>query len=501
MSHLKKGGAILVDSSLKGCAAIVTMLQERTSTIRLLTINSAKGFIFTFDVPSNSLFRNFRFLGGGLIESFIIKLTVIDAMGNSRLPICENKQKRTESAQTFYDEAKIQNQIWIDSAVGSRNIFTPSVANFSLFHKEQAYKFLGNMMKPPFDHETIRVIEYLQKLFKPGVSWSCDLGLILMPNIVNSIGLSKYLSQPGADVHAAYCKSIANAINLFLFKKVFHFDLHGENAMIQTTAAGDINSFIIDFGRAMDISKDAMPGSSYLQTDDELNQVREISRELANNFIASKLSDDAVKANVILETMKSLKAIDNHQHTKIYPNYNRFRYQMGWMNPVIEEPDFPAQQKLLLCIYNKVADDYYIDLTTSTPPLQKSTIAGYIRENKLIDFTQGIDTFYCTDPRMSPSPPPVSTFIPPPASTASTSATFVPPPASTSATASPASPSAKRQRTFLGGRKSFYRSARCPGRRSFYRSARCPGRKSFATRKKMRKPKLKKNTKRMGKRY
>ena len=402
-----KGGAILLDTSLGGCGAVINMIQEPTSAIKLLTISSLKGFIFTLNVPNNSLFRNFKFLGNAPITSFIIKFTVIDALGDSYLPDCEGKEKMTESSQTFYDEAKIQNQIWIDSAVGSKPIFTPSIADFSLFHPEQAFKLLDIMLNkmPPSDR-SIPVFEYLKDLFDPSATTSYDLGLILMPNIVNSIGLTKYLKQPDSDIYTAQCKSIANVINLFVFKKVIHFDLHGDNAMIQTTAEGDINSFIIDFGRATDISNDAMPGSSYLQTAIELNEARTRSREFAKIFddcIRDGRCDDSFKVQLIQNIMEYLKLIDHSQNDKIFGNISG--YQMEWMDWLIETAKGPIKDVWLLCIYNKVLHDHYIDVGSSKPLLQRSTVKAYVREQKLIDFTRGIDTFYCTDPRLSPTSP------------------------------------------------------------------------------------------------
>jgi hypothetical protein len=101
-------------------------------------------FEMTVD-PEHSEFSN---PGGERITSFIVKLAVTSEQNDEYLddyvPVNHGTPvgKSTESEESYFQEAKIQQDVWMSTVVGSRLPISPPIVSFSLFNNENGKNFL-----------------------------------------------------------------------------------------------------------------------------------------------------------------------------------------------------------------------------------------------------------------------------------------------------------------------------------------------------------------------
>lgn len=272
--------------------AIEDMLGSPGATFEVLTCSSLKGFMFTLTVlPDHSeFFKQLR--PGGKFDvpetEFIVKFCItsddeysIDAF---KFPPTVKKgvDKETETAEGFFEEAKLQQNIWRHSISAGKEPLCPSVAAFQILEHSRALTFLSGLSPAVGKTKSVAAstasashslcttpksqytIDFLFKQIRK-VSGSSssgtrfDLGILLMSKIPNSTTLEAYLEMhPGTEKshldarHHVKCMMLAKVIRLFIEGKAVHFDFHPGNGMvILDPTSGDLEgTIVIDFGRA-----------------------------------------------------------------------------------------------------------------------------------------------------------------------------------------------------------------------------------------------------------
>ena len=345
------GGLILKNPSLSGFLPVLEMIKHPNSRITLLTASTSTGFIFLLNVNESD--SNYKNVDGTFVTSFIIKIVVIEADRNK--PLVSEYQSMTkfsESAQTFLNEAKIQQSIWIKTIENGSTDFTPSIANFVLFNNQNAHKLIGCLYEKLHskqlvgtDVEMMMVINYLVKIIYKKPEY--ELGVITMPTIHNNVTLYKYIQDNENNhdkLYNAYSNAIASVIRLFLFYKVFHFDLNSSNILIITDGPKMGKTYIIDFGGATDIMISDI-NDPYLPPEEKSNLNTKIS-ELLEDFrkIVNNENDNPDQTNIknardkmlfINDICEFLRMIDNTINQRIYAFSDPDDYQMQWIDEIL----------------------------------------------------------------------------------------------------------------------------------------------------------------------
>lgn len=265
----QKGGLKLKDPTKTGFKAVYDMINSSSCVLKLMTYQSLKGFIITLDVdPSDSEYLNVDMNGRFTdpVTSFLFKIAVITPRNDTELePFVGPKgtrNKSSESADSYFEEAKLQNTIWKKSIAGGRPEICPPIANFSLFDNNNSKKLLEFLYSKSNNDDTRAVFQYLIKVnntVKNGKR-NNSIGVIIMPK-VQSMTLDRItqmnIHQQGSDegkpldeiskekLDNAYACVTAQTVRLFIDIGVIHFDLHDDNSLISNS-----NCVLIDFGRA-----------------------------------------------------------------------------------------------------------------------------------------------------------------------------------------------------------------------------------------------------------
>ena len=237
-----KGGLILTEPFLPGFTPVLQMIQN--GVIRLLTYEeSLFGIIFTLTVlEGNSKYIDIK---RQIQTDFIIKLVVISNPRTTySLPNLSRKYKGTMTKEKFLNEARIQQKVWTESILYGGEEFSPSVVNFALFNNANGKILLQMMMNKYIrDRTDFHIIpELIRLLTEP----SYEIGVLVMPNILNTITLQKYADNQNSTMGKAYINTITNILRLYFFHKIIPKDLHEDNILITVDALE--NSYILDFG-------------------------------------------------------------------------------------------------------------------------------------------------------------------------------------------------------------------------------------------------------------
>jgi len=314
-----KGGLKLKHPSKTGFTPVYDMINE--GTLSLLTAECAKGFMITLQVdPRFSEYddiQNSRFVP---ITKFLLKFAVL-APDEIELDYYQERiPKVSETVDSYYNEAVIQQHVWKKSIEGERDPVCPSVANFSHFNNKDS-KRLVQFLFSRFDHE---VIAYLSRQVDQGHS----IGVITMPLIVQTLPLYNFLGlYDTSNFHGviidetqkinALVSSVSQVIRLFIDTGVIHFDLHSRNILIYQKD-GKIHSLLIDFGGASNI--DDAPDKYLNENEKSTLKVkrRDVTLLLTRDISTKKSKDHFI--NTIVNPIADLDRKKNHQ---LFPNFYR----------------------------------------------------------------------------------------------------------------------------------------------------------------------------------
>jgi hypothetical protein len=273
--------------------AIEDMLKSPGATFEVLTCSSLKGFMFTLTVrhEHSEFFKQLK-PGGRFDEpetEFIVKfcITSNDEYGIDKFKFKQEKgvDKETETDEGFFEEAKLQQDIWSHSISAGKEPLCPSVGAFQILKHSRALTFLSGLSPAvgktlcttPKSQYTIDFLFKQISNFPPSSSSSPEfkLGILLMSKIPNSTTLEAYLKMHSGTAQSEdarmHVKSmmLAKVIRLFIEGKAVHFDFHPGNGMvILDQPSGELEgTIVIDFGRASSLQNPKADG--YLNPDEK----------------------------------------------------------------------------------------------------------------------------------------------------------------------------------------------------------------------------------------
>ena len=330
------------------------MLNSQGSTIEMLTCGSAKGFMFEMTVdPAHSEFSN---PGGERITSFIVKLAVTSQQNNEKLddyvPVNRGIPvgKSTETAESYFQEAKIQQDVWMTTVAGNRLPISPPIVSFSLFDNENGKNFLTFLNYKVKKTKSVHTIKYLRRVLR---NPDYGIGMIIMSKVLHSDTFESFLDLPRNRqasfhdvqvtddlVHNVYARLISKIVRLYIEVGVIHFDLHLKNALIYRQVDNSLDASVIDYGRASDV-KDTTT-TEYLDPAEKrplLEKSKALHTEVLDLCHPGKRTPPTSEAKIkfISDVIDPLRKIEHAKSQQLYGNprsYTYGRYQFDWMEEI-----------------------------------------------------------------------------------------------------------------------------------------------------------------------
>lgn len=412
--HKQNGGLKKKHPEKKGFKPVFDMINSPSANITLLTYKSLKGFMIRLDVSEED--SEYLALSGSrftkLVTSFILKFAVIAKENDTDLPMYKDVEKSSESKNSFFDEAKLQQEIWIKSILGDRPQICPSVANFSLFDNDNSKLIINFLKQKHIDGRAGEIFNYLLDCLNitPVREPKYGIGILVMPNIENSMQLGDFLNltvTPNPfdfygkmigpqDIPSACSNVLSQIVRLFLMG-VIHFDLHSGNVLIYLSRKQQIKSFIIDFGRVSNIMNGIE--DEYLTIDEK----NELKKKVEDNFNElTSLSSDAREVDKIYfiqNIIDDISDLDKKKNQAIFTYSSPDKYQMKWYLDYVTN-NFPRvrETKVLIEAFDKLKRDF----TTEGTRLLPTTIQEYKRNDYLPNFDLGVDSFVNTFSSLQP---------------------------------------------------------------------------------------------------
>ena len=385
------GGLKLKNSSKTGFKAVYDMINSPSGTVNLLTYKSLKGFMFVLNVSEDD--SEYLTLNGTKftkpVTSFILKFAVITPRNDEALDIYKGRDKASESKDSYFEEAKLQQQIWKSSITGGRPELCPPVANFSLFNNKNS-KDLMAFFQTRTTGDTKDVFDYL--FTQANKLPTNEIGVIVMPNVEKSATFGDFIDQPaGTNFYGlslnteyknmAYAYVTAQIARLFINIGVIHFDLHSGNALIYLAPDNTIKSLIIDFGRASNIMSNR--DDDYLNVS-EKEKMSEKKEEFFNRlFDLNEDTPDREKGKFILEILDYIADLDLTKNQQLFNFSDAQRYQMDWYR------NYPRRSYVPVMAFNILKATTTSEGTKMLP----TTIEQYERQGFLVNFSRGVSGF------------------------------------------------------------------------------------------------------------
>lgn len=378
------GGLKLRDKNKTGFAPVYDMIEH--GTLDVLTYESLKGFLFTLDVEQDAS-EYFNLRGSRFLEpvtNYILKFSVITDTNDENLAACGGVEKSSESAESYLEEARLQQNCWLRSISGGHPAICPSVANFSLFDNSESTKLLNFLQTKPSSTKLQIVLPYLVDCCRDP---SKRLGVIVMPRVANCTPFFDFVQKATQQEQTiAYAMVIAQIVRLFVQLNVMHFDLHPRNALV--SGKGDtLKTMLIDFGRASDIRTGQ---------DDEYLTVREKKQtrtfmdvELENILNINRRAgvDEEGELERILAYMAKLDFDKNRAIFGAQIN----QAQMGWYEDYKTVKTKKANIPVLA--YKMLVSMITADVEGDVSILP-ATIQGFIRDGYFVNFGKQLDEYY-----------------------------------------------------------------------------------------------------------
>ena len=333
---------------------IRNMLNSPRSTIEMLTCGSAKGFMFEMSVdPAHSEFSN---PGGERITSYIVKLAVTSQQNDEGLddyvPVNHGTPvgKSTESEESYFQEVKIQQDVWISTVVGSRLPISPPIVSFSLFDNQNGKNFLTFLNYKVKKPKSVHTVKYLHRVLQ---NPRYGLGMIIMSKVLHSDTFENFLDLPrnGRNlfqgvpvtdqvVSEVYAKLVSKIVRLYIEVGVIHFDLHLKNALVYLNGDNSLNVYIIDYGRASDVKDNT--------TNEYLGPAEKRPLHAKSEALRAKVLDlclpgkhapptSQAKIKFISDVIDPLRQLEHKKSQQLYGNPDSYpygRHQFDWMEEI-----------------------------------------------------------------------------------------------------------------------------------------------------------------------
>lgn len=390
----QRGGLKLKNPDKKGFTPIYDMLNSPSCFINLLTYKSLKGFMIYLDVSEDDSeyigIQGKKFTNP--VSSYLLKFAVITPNNDQGLPDYKTVRKSSESKKSYFEEAKLQQKIWKNSISGGRPEICPPVANFSLFDNNNSTNLL-KFLKSKTRVNVKEIFNYLLDCVKSNTDYG--IGIITMPKIENSITFGDFIYSPsntnfyGLTINTesknkVYSSVLAKIVRLFIDIGIIHFDLHTGNALIYKKGDDQINSLIIDFGRASDLTNDTP--DEYLTDIEKQNMIKE-KNKYYNQLFRMLSPSEPEKTRYMEDILNIIAVIDRDTNQRLFKFTDLARYQMDWYE------NLPTNQTVLANAFDllKTSIEIEIDDRIAMTP---QTIKSYETSGYLINFnTDDVDSF------------------------------------------------------------------------------------------------------------
>ena len=386
------GGLKLKNKKKTGFKPVYDMINSDSGNLQLLTYKSLKGFMITVNVIDNdseylTLNSNNKFMKP--VTSFILKFAIITPNNDTSLPHYKTISKSSESQDSYFEEAKLQQNIWKKSISGGRPAICPPVANFSLFDNDNSERLL-NFLRDKTDSDTKDIFRYLLDYVEK--NRNSGIGVIVMPTIENSTTLSDFIRKPNETKfngivinnitkNSAKSHVSAQISRLFLDIGVIHFDLHAGNALIYITPTNEIKSLIIDFGRASNFMSDV--DDDYLKKN-EKELFQGMKDEFFNSLFDVVNKNDDDKIEFIISLLDNIAYVDHTKNQEKFNYSDKKAYQMDWYR------DYPKNNKKVVMNAFEILKE---SISVKEDKIQPKTITTYEKEGLFINFNNDINTF------------------------------------------------------------------------------------------------------------
>ena len=387
----QRGGLKLKNSSKKGFKAVYDMINSSSGSLNLLTYKSLKGFMIFLNVSDSD--SEYLTLNGTQftkpVTSFILKFAVITPTNDDTLPNYKGVEKSSESKDSYFEEAKLQQGIWKQSITGGRPEICPPVANFSLFDNNNS-KSLLQFLQSKTTGSTKEVFDYLFNCVN--TTSTSEIGVIVMPKVENSETFGDFLYAPnGTNFYGislnteykndAYAYVTAQIARLFIDIGVIHFDLHSGNALVYLSSTNSIKSLLIDFGRASNIM--STTDDDYL-TSAEKQQLKDKKNDFFNSlFSIQPDAPDKEKAKFILSVLDYIADTDFSKNQQLFQFSDKDRYQMDWYR------NYPRRSFVPV----KAFEILKASISSEGSKILPTTIKRCENQGYLIDFSKGVSAF------------------------------------------------------------------------------------------------------------
>ena len=235
------------------------MINHPQTRLEYLTASSLKGFMVTLSCPTASQYTELTssdiFGRKKNIDWYLLKFVVVTRYETSLDPFIDNKQNKTykkssETEESFIAEGQLQQQLNLNNNIGKHREFIPPVLSFALFTNTESKKMLNILINkcghsyPNFEGDIMRYL--LDRIYQNS---DYEIGILVMPMLNKSMPLYEYLRNANHTVEITRkAQLVSNVVNLLLFLKTIHMDLHLNNAL-----RVDKEVYLIDFGRASDL--------------------------------------------------------------------------------------------------------------------------------------------------------------------------------------------------------------------------------------------------------
>jgi hypothetical protein len=401
------GGLKLKNIKKRGFTPVYDMVDKETSIVSLLTANSLKGFMFNLIVDESN--SEYLTLNGtqftSVVTKFILKFVVLTGNPNFYLGDYNGVRKSSESPNSFFEEAKLQQYIWKQSITGGGPAICPSVANLSMFDTINSARLLWFFFRKTNSRpDTSEAFDFI---FNSSNKNGRGIGVLVMPTITQSTTLGRFLDLP--DNSHFYTKAITDAekseavsnvfaqiARLFIEIGVIHFDLHRGNALIYLTPELEIKSSLIDFGRASNILSGA---TDNFLTKEEKDEHVNVEREKFN-YEFFKLTRDLDNSNerkskYMLGVLDYIARADFTVNNERYYDNDGVGYQMRWCARFVNSIQLMARAFDILQTMMPVNIDSMDIQTKDSTDIQPETLKSYEKDGYLVnlDSDQGLTPF------------------------------------------------------------------------------------------------------------
>jgi tRNA A-37 threonylcarbamoyl transferase component Bud32 len=373
----------------KGYERYQDMVSSKNAILTLLTKECKNGFVCRLFAPDLGLKLP------GISESLtsaIVKFVVTSPLGNDSIG---NEGKQTMKPVDVLKEAQSQEETYLGGIQGGRPPICPGILGLFFLNNLSAKAFLKNSQRS--SHLDAKAKDVMRQLFTY-IDGKSNFGIaaVVMENVDRSQTLSDFLTDIRVsedDKKEVLAILLAHVTRMALILGIAHFDLHPGNVLVKLGRDGKYEVFIIDFGLSGEI------GATITDSQEESQDVeRDPNIELTEIEEQFPLLSSKVRAGVeltreeILEIMKSiinlLEAIDRHHLRTKYPHWYRSRGSTAQMESWTQT----LTDEIILNAFRKFNEMHSVQDVR----LSRDTLDTYVREGKIPDLSQPLESYYVT---------------------------------------------------------------------------------------------------------